>query len=101
MWRQKHHQFAVEKKIEQDGFGLLLKSKGKVSSVFYGNHFLVINDNVSQDSILVLRIGTPNLNSNFGMVISIKEKERIGSSDVGEELVTFFSRYGIRFNRLD
>jgi acetyltransferase-like isoleucine patch superfamily enzyme len=97
----KHHQFAVEKKIEQDGFELSLKSKNKVSSVFYGNHFLAKNDAVSQDSILVLRNGTPNLNSNFGMVISIEEKVRIGTSDVGEELVTFFSRYGIRFNRLD
>ncbi|MDX2173143.1 MAG: hypothetical protein SFY56_08490 [Bacteroidota bacterium] len=97
----KHHQFTVEKKIEQDGFELLLKSKDKVAYVFYGNNFLAINNAVSLDSILVLRNGKPNLNSNFNMVISIEEKERIGSSDVGEELVTFFSRYGIRFNRLD
>lgn len=97
----KHNVFTIEKKIEQNGFELLIRNKDKVSSVYYGNHFLAINYAVSQDSILILRNGTPNLNSNFAMVISIEEKERIGTSAVGEELVTFLSRYGIRFNRLD
>jgi hypothetical protein len=35
------------------------------------------------------------------MVLSLEDKTRIGSSDVGEELVSFFSRYGVRFDRLD
>ncbi len=35
------------------------------------------------------------------MIIDYNKKERLGSSDLGEEFVSFISRYGIRFNRLD
>lgn len=39
--------------------------------------------------------------SEFRMVASLSANLRLGSSDVGEELLSFFSRYGVRFNRLD
>jgi acetyltransferase-like isoleucine patch superfamily enzyme len=35
------------------------------------------------------------------MVLYLHHKQRKGSSDVGEELVKFLSRYGIRFDRID
>lgn len=35
------------------------------------------------------------------MVLNLQNKTRIGTSKIGEELVLFFSRYGIRFERLD
>ena len=38
---------------------------------------------------------------NVDMILSLEGNERIGSNLLGEELVKFLSRYGIRFNRLD
>ena len=35
------------------------------------------------------------------MIINLSEKKRIGTSKVGEEFVSYISRYGIRFDRLD
>lgn len=35
------------------------------------------------------------------LVANLQQKERIGTSEVGEEFMKFLSRYGIRFSRLD
>ena len=35
------------------------------------------------------------------MIISLKNLKRLGSSSAGEELVRYFSRYGIRFERME
>ena len=35
------------------------------------------------------------------MIINLKNKERIGTSNIGEEFTKFLSRYGIRFDRFD
>lgn len=35
------------------------------------------------------------------MILNLKNKTRIGSSDLGEEFAKFISRYGVRFDRLD
>ena len=35
------------------------------------------------------------------LVANLRQKQRIGTSEVGEELMKFLSRYGIRFSRLD
>lgn len=35
------------------------------------------------------------------LVANLQQKERIGTSEVGEEFIKFLSRYGIRFNRID
>ena len=35
------------------------------------------------------------------MVLDIKNRNRIGKSEIGETVVRYLSRYGIRFNRLD
>jgi len=35
------------------------------------------------------------------LVANLQQKERIGTSKVGEEFIKFLSRYGIRFNRID
>ncbi|HOT98885.1 MAG TPA: acyltransferase [bacterium] len=36
-----------------------------------------------------------------GMILNVASMTRSGSCDLGEELVRFFSRYGIRFTRID
>lgn len=43
----------------------------------------------------------PNSAQEKIMYIDIKNKQRIGNSDIGEEFVKFVSRYGLRFSRLD
>jgi hypothetical protein len=35
------------------------------------------------------------------LVANLRQKQRIGTSEVGEEFMKFLSRYGIRFSRLD
>lgn len=35
------------------------------------------------------------------MIINLKNKKRLGTSNIGEELIKFCSRYCIRFERLD
>lgn len=35
------------------------------------------------------------------MKVNLKDKKRIGSSQIGEEFVAYISRYGIRFDRID
>ncbi len=59
----------------------------------------------TSDNVLVLYyeedIDNMYQNENFKMIISIPNRERIGTSKIGEEITRFFSRYGIRFNRID
>ncbi|MCE7994812.1 MAG: hypothetical protein HEP71_22745 [Roseivirga sp.] len=40
-------------------------------------------------------------NSSVEMIICIESKERIGTSELGEEFAKFISKYGIRFRRSD
>ena len=43
----------------------------------------------------------PAVQSKNGMVINLVNKNRIGTSEIGEDFVRFLSRYGVRFNRSD
>ena len=45
-------------------------------------------------------IPTVNQIGSNDMLLSIEDKKRYGSNMLGEELITFLSRYGIRFNRI-
>ena len=65
----------------------------KILELVYKNNVLIINDTTD--------IKTIYHNENMKMIISISRKERIGTSDIGEEFYRFLSRYGIRCERLD
>jgi len=97
----KHHQFTVEKKQLTNGFNLSIKNKNKHSSILFLDEANTTSPSGTTDHIVVLKKGTIPSKANFTMVISLNEKTRLGSSDVGEEFVQFLSRYGVRFNRLD
>lgn len=94
------HRFIVEERKGDHSFASIIKKK-KPSFIYYTENSPAENPPAT-DNILVLNT-TEEIKPNpaYKMIISLQRSERIGSSDVGEELVQFFSRYGIRFNRLD
>lgn len=97
----KHHQFNVTQTDLTNGFELNITNKSQSAFLKFTDSFTDSQTPLVSDSILVLNKGNAPTSSNYAMIISLEERERIGSSNVGEELVTFFSRYGVRFNRLD
>lgn len=96
----KHHGFVVEQHQADNGFELKISNQSKKSFVRFSNSLSNTSTGI-KDSILVLEKGNLTVTTGYAMAISLGDRERIGSSDVGEELVGFFSRYGVRFNRLD
>lgn len=95
-----HNDFVTEQKVDPFGFELDIKNKKREACVVFSETGVDASTKIS-DSILVLNKVAVKQTSGFAMVISLASNERIGTSDVGEELVQFFSRYGVRFNRLD
>ena len=100
----KHNNFQLSKTSIQDGFSIIFKKQGK-HQLIYAEKYSNFSANV-QDSVLILnekdtRIEEIYPRSNMSMIISVPEKERMGTSLIGEEFYRFLSRYGIRCNRLD
>jgi len=98
-----HHGFSVAKNNFENGFEIIFTDEKKHQLLYLtGKKGDLVT---SGDTVLVLDyehdVMTGFSNSGFKMVISLTRKERIGTSDVGEELVKYFSRHGIRFNRVD
>ncbi|MFX1588008.1 MAG: hypothetical protein ACFFC1_07625 [Promethearchaeota archaeon] len=101
----KYHGFNIED-VEQDSYRLIqVKGRKKI-------HKIVVSDKLEFKSESIKLINTLLLiDSEFDekekilkkceMVLSLKNMKRYGSSDIGEELIRYFSRYGIRFSRLD
>jgi len=97
----KHHDFSISKKQIEGGFILQVSRKSKQSDFVY-IYGSVSFPNIVHDAVLL--INNPALkveNSHFKMTLSLNDNTRKGTSDIGEELTSFLSRYGIRFNRLD
>jgi acetyltransferase-like isoleucine patch superfamily enzyme len=97
----KHHQFAVSKINSPQTLELKIQNKNKQSFIKLENTYTNSTNTYPEDSVLIIRKGNIPAHTSYKMVISLEEKSRKGSSDVGEELVGFFSRYGVRLNRLD
>jgi acetyltransferase-like isoleucine patch superfamily enzyme len=97
----KHHDYHVLQTQLETGFELKIINAKNKSFLKFEEAFSNSTIKEFSDSILILTKGSIPSITNFAMTISLTEKERIGSSKVGEELVSFLSRYGIRFNRLD
>lgn len=96
----KHHQFTIERKQLTNGFKLRIKNNKKHSSILFLDDPSIASAPSTPDHIVVLKKGKIQ-SKDYTMAVSLETKERLGSSDVGEEFVNFLSRYGIRFNRLD
>ena len=96
-----HHDFITEQKDILNGFELSIRNKSMDAVIAFCEMVADDPNLKTANNILVLNKGTAMLHANYTMCISLETNTRIGVSDVGEELVQFFSRYGIRFNRLD
>lgn len=97
----KHHQFSVTQTDVTNGFELTIVNKNNQAFLKFENTFTNASTTIPSNSILVISKGKATSAKGYAMVISLEERERIGSSNVGEEFVSFLSRYGVRFNRLD
>lgn len=97
----KHHLFNVTQTNGANGFELTITNKNNQAFLKYEDTFTNLSTTILSDSILVMSKGNTTSTKGYAMVISLEERERIGSSNVGEEFVSFLSRYGVRFNRLD
>ena len=97
----KHHQFKVSQNNVDNGFELDISDGSNNAFLKLADKYTYTTSLISKDSILILRQGKLKTSAGYTMMISLGEKERIGTSNVGEELVSFLSRYGVRFNRLD
>jgi acetyltransferase-like isoleucine patch superfamily enzyme len=100
-----HNMIPYSKEIITEGLILKCKTNKKIKKLIYIKLNLDIKEIVKTD-ILVLNNKIMELcllykKCSSAMTICLESKERIGTSDIGEEFVKFLSRYGIRFNRLD
>ena len=99
-----HYHFVSSINNSENGFEMIINKKKKYHQLV----FLQNSESVSakyDDNILILdydcHIKELQNKFYFKMIISLRNKKRIGTSDIGEEIVKFFSRYGIRFDRED
>lgn len=82
-----------------EGFTLDINKAGKPLFLVYCKN--KINTSFSKTIDLCIIDGKFESNINAKMVLDLQNKTRIGYSDLGEEMTKFFSRYGVRFDRLD
>lgn len=92
--------FISERKIENENLILTLKdgvNTYQLNIIFNNSN---IPELISDDNIMVF-YGSADVNkyNKFKMVISIEEKSKTGTSEIGEVFLRFLSRYGIRFKR--
>lgn len=95
-----YHEFEVRQAQSNKGFAMSIKKDNTHALVQLSNTTTVDKPSTA-NSILVLSHHNATPAPGFGMVISLADNNRLGSSDAGEELVSFLSRYGVRFNRID
>ncbi|MBS1636784.1 MAG: hypothetical protein JST26_12785 [Bacteroidetes bacterium] len=95
-----YHGFTTGQKITGNGFDITL-AKGSMRAFIQYTDSLPAQAPAVSNHVILLSKGTASLPSGYNMVCALGDNSRIGTSDAGEELVTFLSRYGVRFNRLD
>ena len=81
----------------------LIKSKNKPYALFYLKEhkpdvFATPNAVIIQDYSFDLKKLSV---AKKVLVANLRQKQRIGTSAIGEEFMKFLSRYGIRFSRID
>lgn len=100
----KHHNFYPSRESILDGSSTVFKGKNRHQFIYLEEYSYI--PDVLKDSVLVLNANDPSpldiyRNTKIPMIISIPKKERVGTSQIGEEFYRFLSRYGIRCDRLD
>ncbi|MEP7263922.1 MAG: hypothetical protein ABI772_05480 [Bacteroidota bacterium] len=97
--------FEIQKSNSGEVSKTIITGNNKTGTIYFtsGN---TITENPSGDSALILmdadkKTVTDFHNKGFKTVVSLNNSIRIGTGDTGEEIIGFFSRYGVRFSRLD
>ena len=92
-------------KIEDLGNKLIISYNANKYTILYMNKDTNIKDfDYLKFDLIIIDDSKFNMNdfkSNVKMIIDFRNKERKGTSKMGEEFISFISRYGLRFNRLD
>jgi acetyltransferase-like isoleucine patch superfamily enzyme len=100
-----YHSFQVNKYNHRTGFKIEVKKKKNCHTLIYVNKGNPCISVTNKKNVLVLDCMDLRLDgfkeSAFQMIIDLRRKERIGTSEIGEEFAKYLSRHGIRFNRLD
>lgn len=100
-----YYQFSVNKyTLTQHDFNLKIKNKNSNSELYYQTSIPEKIIPTSKNNLLVINYKDTDLEKylgKFSMVLDLVAKRRIGSSMVGEEYVSYISRFGIRPDRLD
>lgn len=95
---------SVESEINQGSISMIATKEGKKHHLFHFEHEPK-NFQIHDDAVIIENyIDNDTLSKNSGstvLLLNLKNKTRKGTSEIGEELVKFLSRYGIRFDRLD
>ena len=100
-----YNKFIVVKKEFSEGFQLLIKRKNKEHHLVYFHSSFSKEIYFSKDNLLIIDYLGDEQKANekikCDMTINLRRKSRVGTSLIGEEFISFISRYGIRFNRID
>lgn len=84
----------------QNGYWLEIKQTKKKSNLIYLKN--CNNDAHLPDSVDLLILDTAGeIGKNATMILNLRDKTRIGTSETGEEFTKYLSRHGVRFDRLD
>jgi len=100
-----YHHFTINKSDFNGGIKLEMQKGSRRKHTLVYSTKLVTAAETQKDNILVQDY-FPQKNSerdetSFNMVVNLKTKTRWGTSSIGEEFISFISRYGLRFDRVD
>ncbi|TAH37982.1 MAG: acyltransferase [Bacteroidetes bacterium] len=100
----RYEDFTCDVQAEDNGF--IATIQGKRSGAIHYVLSPLMHIKGDSGSVVIFDSATPAIlqeaiESGYGMAVSINNGMRIGSNASGEELLAFFSRYGVRFSRLD
>lgn len=100
-----YNAYNVNKEVTEEVFSLFIAGKAGKSHLFFLESANTMTVTATKDTVMIFLYAgedeIKNAHKSAAMVVSISAASRIGTSHVGEEVVNFLSRYGIRFNRLD
>lgn len=101
-----YHDYTINKTETVSGFTATLKKQTSIFSLVYSKDGSGIGEPAISDNVLIVfnqdsELLKKQYNTGWKMVISPLSRLRIGTSEAGEEITSFFSRYGTRFERID
>lgn len=101
-----YHFFSIEKSTDNGCEVWQIRNTEKNAMLCISGGAIPEIKNIRPDNVLIVReLNTEQIRnakqSGWKMLLLIDSAQRYGSTDCGEEITAFFSRYGIRFSRMD